>query len=295
MSRKKTVKVEKVEKVKQTMSRRTGCLSIGGGLILAFVLFMIISVSRGGHMPGPTYISPENVGIVVDMYQGKIQNDHLQAGVRWTGMFDHIIEVPTGQRNINMDGDNAVPINTASNLLQADVTVQYRIVYDKAGELYKVYQDNFADIPHFEAVYLKPALIGAINSAVGDQDTATALTTVGKQQGERDALAALQKEWGPRGIEFTNLMIRGIRQDQESQNLLASTLEKMQEIDNARLTLQQQVIDNKTVIQQATAQARINRLQNSTLTDLYVQDQLLGRVDTVYMRSDDLMGILKSK
>ncbi len=87
-------------------------------------------------------------------------------------------------------------------------------------------------------------------------------------------------------------MIRGIEQDQASKDLLSTTLSKMQEIDNARLALQQQGFDNQTLIQQATAEAKVNRLQNSTLTDLYVQDQELGQVKKLYLPSDQLMGML---
>ncbi len=124
-------------------------------------------------------------------------------------------------------------------------------------------------------------------------DTATALTTVGKQKAEQGALQTLNNEWEPRGIVFSNLMIRGIEQDQASKDLLATTLSKMQEIENARLGLQQQAFDNKTLLQQAVAEAKVNTLQNSALTDLYVQDQMLGQVKKLYLPSDELMGMLK--
>jgi hypothetical protein len=124
-------------------------------------------------------------------------------------------------------------------------------------------------------------------------DTATALTTAGKQRAEREALKTLNDEWSPRGIVFSNLMIRGIEQDQESKDLLATTLAKMQEIENAKLALQQQRFDNATLLQQANAEAKVNRLRNATLTDLYIQDQMLGRVKRLYLPSDELMGMLK--
>jgi multidrug efflux pump subunit AcrA (membrane-fusion protein) len=133
---------------------------------------------------------------------------------------------------------------------------------------------------------------GAINYAIGDMDTATALTTLGKQKAEMDALQTLNDEWGPRGIIFSNIMIRGIEQDDASKALLSTTLEKMQEIENAKLALQQQLFDNQTILQQATAEARVNQLQNSTLTDLYVQDHILGQVHKLYLSSDDIMGML---
>jgi hypothetical protein len=88
-------------------------------------------------------------------------------------------------------------------------------------------------------------------------------------------------------------MIRGIEQDQESKDLLATTLAKMQEIENAKLALQQQRFDNATLLQQANAEAKVNRLRNATLTDLYIQDQMLGRVKRLYLPSDELMGMLK--
>jgi len=141
-------------------------------------------------------------------------------------------------------------------------------------------------------VNLEPAVKGAINYAIGDMDTATALTTAGKQQAEQGALKALNDEWGARGVVFSNLMIRGIDQDQASKDLLSTTLSKMQQIDNARLALQQQGFDNQTLLQSAAADAKVNRLQNSTLTDLYVQDQELGQVRKLYLPSDQLLGLL---
>src|SRR5205085_8113654 len=111
--------------------------------------------------------------------------------------------------------------------------------------------------------------------------TAEAMTTVGKTKAEQQALARLQAEWGPRGVEFRNLLIRAVEPDAQAKQLLSATTAKMQDIENAKLSLKQQEIDNKTLIQNATAEARINHAKDSALTDLYIQDKMLQRVDTV--------------
>jgi hypothetical protein len=126
-------------------------------------------------------------------------------------------------------------------------------------------------------------------------DTTTALTTVGKQLAEQESLQALNDEWSPRGIIFSNFMIRSVEPDDQSKTLLSSTLTATQAIDNAKLALEQQKIDNATEIQSAEADAQVNRLENSTLTDLYVQDELLSRVHNVYVSSNQLTGMLNSK
>ena len=277
------------------LSPRTRTLGILGLLLLGAFLFLNLSLQRGGHMAGPTHIAPGNVGLVIDNYQGRIEKSLMPAGTHWQGIWETVIEVPTAQRTLSLtsaDPTGAVQVNTASNMLQVDVSAQYRIDPDKADDLYRAYQDQFADLRQFEAVNLEPAIKGAINYAIGDMDTATALTTAGKQRAETEALKTLNDEWGGRGVVFSNLMIRGIEQDQASKDLLSTTLSKMQEIDNARLALQQQGFDNQTLLQQATAEATVNRLQNSTLTDLYVQDQELGQVHKLYLPSDQLMGLL---
>ena len=277
------------------LSSRTRALGILGILLLGSFLFLNLSLSRGGHMAGPTHITPGNVGLVINNYQGTVEKDLMPAGTHWQGIWETVIEVPTSQRTLsltNADPNGAVQVNTASNMLQVDVSAQYRIDPDKADDLYRAYQDQFADLSQFESVNLEPAVKGAINYAIGDMDTATALTTAGKQKAEQEALKTLNDEWGTRGVVFSNLMIRGIEQDQASKDLLSTTLSKMQEIDNARLSLQQQGFDNQTLLQAATAEAKVNRLQNSTLTDLYVQDQELGQVHKLYLPSDQLMGLL---
>jgi hypothetical protein len=284
------------------VSSRTMTTGILGLIGLAVVVFLSVSLKAGGHMAGPTYIAPGNVGLVIDNYRGRIENT-VPAGVQWQGIWETIIEVPTAQRTIsltNSDIDaqgnkiqNAVQVNTISNMLQVDVSAQYQIDPDKVDDLYAAYQDQFADLTTFEAVNLEPSVKEAINYAIGDMDTATALTTVGKQRAEQEALKALNDEWEPRGIVFSQLMIRGIEQDQASQDLLATTLGKMQDIENAQLALQQQKFDNSSLLSQALADAKVNRLQNATLTDLYVQDQMLGQVKQLYLPSDQLMGMLK--
>jgi len=277
------------------LSGRTRTLGILGLVILGVFLFLNLSLQRGGHMAGPTHIAPGNIGLVIDNFHGVIEKNLMPAGTHWQGIWETVIEVPTAQRPLSLtsaDPTGAVQVNTASNMLQVDVSAQYRIDPDKADDLYRAYQDQFADLRQFEAVNLEPAVKGAINYAIGDMDTATALTTVGKQKAEQGALKTLNDEWAGRGIVFSNLMIRGIEQDQASKDLLSTTLAKMQEIDNARLALQQQGFDNQTLIQQATAEAKVNKLQNSTLTDLYVQDQELGQVKKLYLPSDQLMGML---
>ena len=278
-----------------TLSRRTRLLGIFGLLLFGAFLFLNVSLQKGGHLAGPTHIAPGNVGLVIDNYHGRIESRLMPAGTHWQGIWETVIEVPTSQRTLSLtsaDPTGAVQVNTASNMLQVDVSAQYQIAPDKADDLYQAYQDQFADLRQFESVNLEPAVKGAINYAIGDMDTATALTTAGKQKAEQEALKTLNDEWGGRGVVFSNLMIRGIEQDQASKDLLSTTLSKMQEIDNARLALQQQDFDNQTLIQQATAEAKVNRLQNSTLTDLYVQDQELGRVKKLYLPSDQLMGLL---
>ena len=278
-----------------SLSGRTRTVGLLGLIVLGLFLFLTISLQFGGHVAGPTHIAPGNIGLVLDNYQGRIESVPMQAGLHWQGIWETVIEVPTAQRTLSLtsaDPTGAVQVNTASNMLQVDVSAQYRIDPDKADDLYRAYQDQFANLQQFEAVNLEPAIKGAINYAIGDMDTATALTTAGKQKAEVDALKTLNDEWEARGIVFSNLMIRGIEQDQQSKDLLSTTLGKMQEIDNARLALQQQSFDNQTLLQQATAEAKVNRLQNSTLTDLYVQDQELGQVKKLYLPSDQLMGIL---
>lgn len=278
------------------LSQRTRAMGFLGLVILGVFLFLNLSLQRGGHMAGPTHIAPGNVGLVINNYRGTIEKGLMPAGTHWQGIWETVIEVPTAQRTLsltNADPTGAVQVNTASNMLQVDVSAQYRIAPDKADDLYRAYQDQFADLRQFEAVNLEPAVKGAINYAIGDMDTATALTTVGKQKAEQGALKTLNNEWAGRGIVFSNLMIRGIEQDQASKDLLATTLTKMQEIENARLGLQQQTFDNQTLLQQAVAEAKVNTLQNSALTDLYVQDQMLGQVKKLYLPSDELMGMLK--
>jgi len=278
------------------MSGRTKVLGILVLIVLGVVLFLSASLRAGGHMAGPTYIAPGNVGLVIDNYHGRIEPNAMPAGTHWQGIWETVIEVPTAQRTLSLthsdSGEGAVQVNTISNMLQVDVSAQYQIKADRADDLYNTYQDQFSDIGTFERVNLEPAVKGAINYAIGDMDTATALTTAGKQKAEQEALKTLNDEWQSRGIVFSNLMIRGIEQDQASKDLLATTLGKMQEIENAKLALQQQKFDNATLLQQAKAEATVNRLQNSALTDLYVQDQELGQVKKLYLPSDQLMGLL---
>jgi len=286
--------------IKHTVSLRTRLTGVFGLFLILLFVYLFFSLRAGGRMAGPTYIAPGNVGLTIDTYHGNVQGDLMPAGTHWQGLWERVIEVPTAQRTLALadgesDGhggtiDNSVKVNTISNILSVDVSAFYQIQPAKAADLYRSYQDQFADVRRFETTNLEPALKGAVNYAIGDMDTAKALTTPGKQEAETNALKTLNEEWGPRGIEFTSVMIRGIRQDPASQQLLSTTLAKMQDIENAKLALQQQQYDNATQISQATADAKVNRLQNAALTDLYVQDQLLSRVKRVYLPSDMLMG-----
>ena len=277
--------------------RMVGCLGAG---LMAFFLFLIISLGRGGHMPGPTHISPGNVGLRIDNYRGMVEDTPMPPGVHWQGMWETVIEVPTMQRTLAFErspggkgGTTAIDVNTSSNMLTCDVTVQYSVRGDKAKALYADYQDTFENLDSFEAVNIRPAITEAVNFAVGDLDTADAMTTAGKSKAEIGALKMLQDEWGPRGVDFRNLLIRAVEPDEQAKTLLHATTAKLQDIENAKLALQQQKIDNTTTIQNATAQARIDKAKDAALTDLYVQDKILERVHTIYLPSDQIMGILK--
>jgi len=222
----------------------------------------------------------------------------MPAGTHWQGATEQVIEVPTSQRTISLTandeaGKGAVQVNTSTNMLTVDLSCQYHIDPYRARDLYNKYQDQFEDLNTFEAINLEPSVKEAVNYAIGDMDTAVALTTVGKQEAERECLAALNQEWEPQGIIFSNFMIRGIDQDEQSKALMSTTLTKMQEIANAQISLQQQTIDNQKTIQEANADATVNRLQAASLTSLYVRDQILSKVKTIYVPSRDILGAIK--
>ncbi|MBC7808148.1 MAG: SPFH domain-containing protein, partial [Akkermansiaceae bacterium] len=150
---------------------KLGCLGIGGAGIGLFAAFLLISLARGGHMAGPTYIAPGNVGLRIDNYQGRTQDTLMPSGVHWQGMWETVIEVPTMQRTLSFDSSTGpIDVNTSSNMLTADVTVQYSVRGDKSPALYQDYQDTFADLEKFERVNIRPAIQEAVNYAMGDLD-----------------------------------------------------------------------------------------------------------------------------
>lgn len=284
------------------MSKRTTGIAAAGLGLAAAAGFLIFSLAAGGHVAGPTHIEPGNIGLVLDTYTGNLEPKYMSAGTHFNGPWETVIEVPTMQRTIsltNSDHDSsgavesrAVQVNTPTNMLTVDVGCQYHIDPDKADDLWRKFHEQFENLDEFEAIQLEPAVKEAVNYSMGDMDTMKALTTAGKQETEQQALKLLNDEWQPQGIVFSNFMVRGVQQDAETQKLLSSTLAMQQQISNAQLALQQQKIDNETLLQQARADAKINVLQNSTLTDLYVQDQELGHVKKLYLPSKDLMGLL---
>ena len=240
--------------------------------------------------------------MVLDTYSGDLEPHYMSAGTHYNGPWETVIEVPTMQRTISLTNNDkdasgsitarAIQVNTPTNILTVDVSCQYHIDPDKADDLWRKFHEQFENTDEFEAVQLEPAVKEAVNYSMGDMDTMKALTTAGKQETEQQALKLLNDEWEPQGIVFSNFMVRGVEQDEETKKLLSSTLAKQQEISNAQLALQQQKIDNETLLQQARADAKVNRLQNSTLTDLYLQDQELGQVKRLYLPSKDLMNLL---
>lgn len=275
-------------------------------VIVLFGIFTGVSLSSGGSMAGPTHVDPGNVAVVVDTIQGKVEPKIQQAGTIWQSANEHLYEFPTATRTINLSQDHTdsdgkaapdpVVVNTQSNTLDVDVTVQYHVDRSKVIDLYNVYQDAIADnLDNFEDVQITPSIKEALNYAFGDEETAVSMTTAGKQQAETQARQKLTEEWQPQGIVFDQIMIRAVHEDQETQNLLASTVQAQQQIQNDQLALQQQRIDNQTVINAAVAEAKINTLKNSTLTDLYVQDQMLNQVKKIYLPSGQIMNALTGK
>ena len=280
------------------MSRRSSWIAAAAITAIAVGVLAIWSLLTGGRTPGLTHIDPGNVGLVLNVWTGQVETRLMPAGTHWQGATEQVIEVPTSQRTISLtstdnSGKEPVQVNTSTNMLTVDLSCQYHIDPYHARDLYNKYQDQFEDLNAFEDINLEPSVKEAVNYAIGDMDTATALTTVGKQEAERECLAALNQEWAPQGIVFSNFMIRGIDQDAQSKELMSTTLTKMQDIANAQIALQQQVIDNQRTIQEATADATVNRLQAASLTDLYVRDQVLGRVKTIYVSSKDILGVIK--
>jgi regulator of protease activity HflC (stomatin/prohibitin superfamily) len=287
------------------MTKRTKIIGVVAAIVVVFLLVNAVSVIVGGSAPGLTHIDPGNIGLVLNIYKVDLESSPMSAGTHFQSPFERVIEIPTMQRTISLtDSDldqngnqvqNAVEVNTSSNMLRVDVSCQYHIDPDKAAGLWRSYHEQFENLDNFEYVSLEPAVKEAVNYSIGDMDTTTALTTVGKQKAEEESLLSLNDEWEPRGIVFSNFIIRAVEPDDQSKALLSSTLTETQAIDNAKLGLEQQKIDNATAIQMAEADAKINQLENSTLTDLFVEDQLLSQVHQVYLPSDKLAGIFGTK
>lgn len=283
---------ERVAAAMRAPWRRAGLIIM---LLTGFFVLLAFSIEMGGHVPGLTHIDPGNVGLVIDNFHGRVEAELMPAGTHIQGITETVYEIPTQLQTINLEKDSAVQVNTSSNMLRVDVAVQYQYDPTKIDDLYNTYQDQFEDQGNFQNIYIKPDIKSAVNVAIGDMDTATALTTSGKQQAQAAALSALNARWESQGIQFEAVAIRGIEQDQATKDILNGLLAKQQEIDNAKLALQQQLIDNQTAISTAQADARINHLQAASLTDLYVDDALLSQTHRVYMDSNQIMGALKGK
>ena len=230
-----------------------------------------------------------------------VQRDELGPGFHWEGIGEKIRTYPTLQRTYsytrepNEYGSENEEITFSDNLglpMSADVALTFRVREDRAADLFATWRqefDAFIDGPLRTSVraaiareterlpvacnaQLTVADIAPIVAAEGAEGATPAspeedptcpgqLIGAGRQVALAAAMRALQREWGPQGLEIIRMELVGSIRYPES--VLAAIQARTTAEQNTRAALERVNLERANAearIAQARGQAEANRL-----------------------------------
>jgi len=228
---------------------------VGGFLVVLASVMILFSFIR---------VVPAGTVGVVDVF-GKVVDDVRQPGLNMVNPFARLIVV-----NVKTEEESeimSVPSQEGLSI-DLDVTILYRLVPDKAREIYKTVGVNYRNI------IITPQFRSACRGVTVNYE-AKALYTSGREEISQKIHTELEVMLKDRGIILEKVLLRSIKLPAMVSQAIEVKLRAEQESEQMKfvLTKEQQEAERKVIEAKGIAQAQ--EIINKTLTPAYLQHEAI--------------------
>lgn len=260
-----------LKKVNSPLSANSGMIRIIGIVVVVFGLLSkcVVQVDAG------------KVG--VQSVFGSVKKQTLNSGLNFVNPLADIKELDLKTQNYTMSGvhdegsksgDDAIRVLSADGLeVTIDLTVLFRIVPEKAPNIYKQIGLDYVD------VIVRPLSRTRIRDISANYD-AIALYSTKRDEFQTRIFNSIEKDFKDRGLVLEQLLVRNIALPESVKKTIESKINAEQDAQKMQFVLQKEKQEAERKRVEAQGIADYQRIITSTLTDKQLQyEQIKAQKD----------------
>ena len=259
--------------------RAVGSALVLGGLLVALVSQSFVVVPAG------------NVGVVFNVLSG-VQDEPLDEGLHFVLpfiqeviLYDARLQEITLSQSAGRGGLGPIQARSQEGLdIGVDVTVQYRILKEKAPELHREIGPRYRD------TLIIPQVRSKVRDAVGQFNAADLISTK-RTELERSVTEALRAALAEHDLELVSVLLREIRIPERVAQVIEENRRRQAEIAAQRRVIEAQG-ERDAAILKAEGEARALELRGEALRkypeviQLTVAEKLAPNIQTIMLPTD---------
>ncbi|HLO44153.1 MAG TPA: prohibitin family protein [Leadbetterella sp.] len=214
---------------------------------------------------------------------GNVKNETLNSGLNVVNPLAAVNELDLKTQNYTMSGvhdegskagDDAIKVLSADGLeVTIDLTVLFRIVSEKAPDIYRKIGMNYVD------VIVRPLSRTRIRDISANYD-AVALYSTKRDEFQTRIFNAIEKDFSGRGLVLEQLLVRNITLPESVKKTIESKINAEQDAQKMQFVLQKEKQEAERKRVEAQGIADYQRIITSTLTDKQLQyEQIKAQKD----------------
>ncbi len=260
-----------LKKVNSPLSANSGMIRIIGIVVVVFGILSkcVVQVDAG------------KVG--VQSVFGSVKKQTLNSGLNFVNPLADIKELDLKTQNYTMSGvhdegsksgDDAIRVLSADGLeVTIDLTVLFRIVPEKAPNIYKQIGLDYVD------VIVRPLSRTRIRDISANYD-AIALYSTKRDEFQTRIFNSIEKDFKDRGLVLEQLLVRNIALPESVKKTIESKINAEQDAQKMQFVLQKEKQEAERKRVEAQGIADYQRIITSTLTDKQLQyEQIKAQKD----------------
>jgi len=229
---------------------------------------------------------------------GKVQDDELSSGFHLKNPLVKITKMNIRTQEYTMSiahaegqrlGNDAISALTKEGLsVDLDITVLYRLIEEKASDVYKNVNVNYED------VIIRPQIRSVIREVVAEY-SAKDIYSEKRQEVSKEILDRLKASVEVRGIEVEEVLLRNVVLPANLANSIQQKLQAEQDAERYDFLLDKEKKEAERKRVEAEGQRDAQQIINQSLTDKYLEylyiESLKEREGTIYVPTSPNTGM----
>jgi regulator of protease activity HflC (stomatin/prohibitin superfamily) len=262
---------------------------VSRGVVLGLIFLLVILISSSF-----TVISPGNMGVVFNIWTGSLRT--VPQGMAWRMPFiTEVQSYPTALRTYTMvrranegssPNDDSIDLPTLEGQhIRQDLSVTYSTSMDKAAEVFKAFRG--ARMEEIEDTFIRRTIITVAQNAAGQMSLSEVISSK-RNLLQENITERLAKELEKMGFNLDKVNLGASHLPAALEAQMQQKMAAQQEAQQAEYELQKQEMlakatvakaqgEAQSILVRARADAEANKLLQSTLTPILVQNKAIEK------------------